>query len=690
MRVDVWHGLCEPYNEYLLVFVLKNFIDNDENHSVPHPPAPENRSPSYFLSIYAHVGRLESDYHLLRRHDQAIALWQLDGTSLSLQRYWELERLTGQKGHGRSFANSDDARQFIACLLAEEGLTFNDIDSVIGTPDIAPSKQLQPHKTIAPDINYHSLCHLYSGLFVDSTVFYQEKILCLALDAGPDYVLDPDIWHKPHYWAAYAEYGTIHYFAVPSPAIYWALLRERLQLAEGTLMALGSATTCQLAVDIPDCPRVISLNERYQADAWLEQLISIVEALTEQDEGGAFHRFDRRFSFRDNQISMIVKVVHQQSLTMVQAVIEQALQRYHLSAESVYLSITGGFALNCPTNSLLMRQFNFKGFIAPPAVNDSGIALGMGLHYAHQCCPSVQFSLTHAAHGRQPQWNTAVEAKYAPLIQQITQWNVEQAVDDLINGPVVWFDGSAEIGPRALGHRSLLADPRNPAAKIRLNQIKQREWWRPVAPIVEHWRAHEWFDLKGDSPYMLQAVPVHPDKQPMIPAVCHLDGSARVQTLTEHTQPRLYQLLQAFYRQTRVPILCNTSLNDKGEPIIDSIERALLFAMEKQIAVVYLHGQRLLINQGIGHEALPRYDYPLRQYIPPAQPFTGVHPDNPHQLSKDELEFYFSDPRLLRYDLTSATDVLVIRRLFKQALHRHGASAKRMLWQADKHNPICH
>ncbi|MNB89331.1 Decarbamoylnovobiocin carbamoyltransferase [compost metagenome] len=183
--------------------------------------------------------------------------------------------------------------------------------------------------------------------------------------------------------------------------------------------------------------------------------------------------------------------------------------------------------------------------------------------------------------------------KYAQYIISCSSFDPAVAVEDIIQHPIVWFNGAAEIGPRALGNRSLLADPRTERSKDILNEIKQREWWRPVAPVILEEEVKVWFQNGGPSPYMLNAFKIRDEKKPVVPAICHLDDTARVQTIQAKDNPYLAELIEAFKERTGVPILCNTSLNDKIEPIINRFEEALHFALKKRIPVMYVNGYRL-------------------------------------------------------------------------------------------------
>ena len=143
-----------------------------------------------------------------------------------------------------------------------------------------------------------------------------------------------------------------------------------------------------------------------------------------------------------------------------------------------------------------------------------------------------------------------------------------------------WVQGGAEFGPRALGHRSILADPRTMASKRRLDdEIKRREWFRPYAPSVLAEHADEYFEMLGPSPYMLLAVNTRPEMRDKVPAIVHVDGSARVQTVEREIEPLYHRLISTFYEITGVPLVLDTSFNGYGEPMVETPQDAVA-AME--------------------------------------------------------------------------------------------------------------
>jgi len=165
-----------------------------------------------------------------------------------------------------------------------------------------------------------------------------------------------------------------------------------------------------------------------------------------------------------------------------------------------------------------------------------------------------------------------------------------EAAETLKNGGIVgWFQGRSEVGPRALGNRSILADPRKAENKDIVNaRVKHRESFRPFAPAVLEEHAREYFDFAGSSPYMLFVPQVASDKQSSIPAVTHVDGSARLQTVSKEMNSKFYRLIETFYQLTGVPVVLNTSFNDKGEPIVESPEDALRFFAETDMDRLFM------------------------------------------------------------------------------------------------------
>jgi carbamoyltransferase len=240
------------------------------------------------------------------------------------------------------------------------------------------------------------------------------------------------------------------------------------------------------------------------------------------------------------------------------------------------LTMAGGVALNCVANARLALEGPFDRVWVQPAAGDAGTALGAALHVAH-VLGDDPVPMGTAALGRDwgddelEAWLSTARVPYERLAD-VAETVAEALAADAI---VAWFQGRSEYGPRALGHRSLLADPRRLANLERLNDVKGREQFRPVAPLVLGERAAELFDGVLPSPYMLFVHRVRPGWAERIPAVVHVDGTARIQTVDRTQEPLLAELLDAFERRTGVPVLVNTSLNTAGRPMVDDPRDAL-------------------------------------------------------------------------------------------------------------------
>jgi carbamoyltransferase len=241
------------------------------------------------------------------------------------------------------------------------------------------------------------------------------------------------------------------------------------------------------------------------------------------------------------------------------------------------LALAGGVALNCVANTRLLAESPFSEIWVQPASGDSGTALGAALTVAAEAGDDLT-PMTTAALGRE--WSdTQIElALSTARVRYQRPADIAGVAAEIIaeDGIVAWFQGRAEYGPRALGHRSLLAHPASEDNTERLNDIKGREQFRPVAPMVLSDRAAEIFD-RGPvpSPYMLFVHDVAPAWRERLQAVTHVDGTARIQTVDPADDPLTASLLTAFDELTGTPVVVNTSLNTAGRPMVDSPRDAL-------------------------------------------------------------------------------------------------------------------
>lgn len=246
------------------------------------------------------------------------------------------------------------------------------------------------------------------------------------------------------------------------------------------------------------------------------------------------------------------------------------------------LCLAGGVAFNSVANGKLTISTGFRNVFIQPAAGDAGTAIGAAAYAAHCLYEEKATSIMKQAFlGSNPSDMEIEEALRQRNLTFEKLWDenlCRKVAASIAGGSVVgWYQGRMEFGPRALGNRSILADPRRTDMRQILNErIKHREQFRPFAPVVLDERAREFFEMDGiaNSPYMLMVFPVRPDQRQRIPAVTHVDGTARVQTVDKTTNPRLWTLIKAFDELTGIPLLLNTSFNE-SEPIVCTPSEAI-------------------------------------------------------------------------------------------------------------------
>jgi len=314
------------------------------------------------------------------------------------------------------------------------------------------------------------------------------------------------------------------------------------------------------------------------------------------------HRFAQLFGQPRREPEARMEQFHWDVAASIQKVTEEIVLRIvrdlHRRTGMRNLCMAGGVALNCVANGRIVREGPFEQLWVQPAAGDAGGALGAAL-FAHNAVLGKprSFRMDHAFWG--PAWSDDairrfLDARGAPYRSLSREQMIEETarVLDEEQAVIGWFQGRMEWGPRSLGSRSILADARNQENWKRVNlKIKFRESFRPFAPAVLAEKASEWFDIDRESPYMLLVCQVREGRQ--IPAVTHVDGSARLQTVTRDAHPEFYDLLQAFDRRTGCPVLINTSFNVRGEPIVCSPEDAYLCFMRTNMDVLVLGNQIL-------------------------------------------------------------------------------------------------
>lgn len=355
----------------------------------------------------------------------------------------------------------------------------------------------------------------------------------------------------------------------------WLVSRDGVMATFGSLGGIFSAAAEQIFGEAAEAGKVMGLAPYGKPAFPTSEFLDITN--------GRFHFKDTvPLRFRHAERWPNRKEEYEALAASVQSALEDALLYLvkHLRelCSSENLCYAGGVALNSVANERIIRESGFRNIYIMAAAEDSGTAIGAAYHGLWQ--------LTQH-NSRRPILHDAPGGVYTPAdvsgaingtenVHVINSTDViSDAVELLCDGKIIgWFDGGSELGPRALGQRSILCDPRLPEAKDTLNRrVKMREPFRPFAPAVLLEEASDWFEFDGtprESPFMLRVVDVKTEKRNAVPAIVHVDGTGRLQTLTRENNGRFYDLVRKFHEKTGVPILLNTSFNRMGQPIIET------------------------------------------------------------------------------------------------------------------------
>jgi carbamoyltransferase len=355
----------------------------------------------------------------------------------------------------------------------------------------------------------------------------------------------------------------------------WLVMHDGEMPSFGSLGGMFSAAAQQIFGEASEAGKVMGLAPYGRAEFAASDFFDVVN--------GRFHFKDtvpRQFRYHERWPNRASE--YEALAGSVQAALEEALlylvQHVRELCGSENLCYAGGVALNSVANERIIRESGFKSVYIMPAAEDSGTSIGAAYYGLWQLTQhNSQRPILHDAPGRSyssAEVSAALEAREDVRVVYSTDV-LSDAIELLCDGKIIgWFDGGSELGPRALGQRSILCDPRQPDAKETLNRrVKMRESFRPFAPTVLLEEAGKWFEF-GDttpkSPFMLRVVKVNPERKDDVPAIVHVDGTGRVQTLTRANNGRFYELVKQFYEKTGVPILLNTSFNRMGQPIIET------------------------------------------------------------------------------------------------------------------------
>jgi carbamoyltransferase len=296
---------------------------------------------------------------------------------------------------------------------------------------------------------------------------------------------------------------------------------------------------------------------------------------------------------------------HEDLAASLQARLEEALvhvcERLHRLVPSPNLAYAGGVALNCTFNGMIRSRTPFQEVYIQPAAGDDGTALGAAYMTYHSVLKKPRhFVMRNAYAGGDAtpeEMEAALKSRGLAYETLSTEEMADRAAELIADGKVLgWFQGEMEFGPRALGNRSIVVDPRRHDMKDILNaRIKHREPFRPFAPSVLANKVGEYFEQDYPSPFMLMTYLVRPEKRDIIPAVTHADGTGRLQTVERDENPVYWGLIQAFERRTGVPVVLNTSFNE-NEPIVRTPEEAVECFMKTKMDALAL-GNFLVVRE---------------------------------------------------------------------------------------------
>jgi carbamoyltransferase len=511
-------------------------------------------------------------------HDPAAAL-VVDGQVVAAA---EEERFSRRK-HGKRpvpFAAWELPQQAAAWCLAEAGLEPADLDAVTYSYD---PRLVRPAHEQGLDDPWDHLRTMYAG--------HAPSFLASALPG-----LDPAVvQYVPHHVAHAASAGLAAPFRTSSVLVLDGRGEQVSHLAgryaEGGLEVLASQhlphSLGLLYEEVTDHLGFMRSSDEYKVMALASygearHLAELSDAVHTTGDGGfVTERVDWGSLAKRRQPGTDWTADHADLAASVQRRLEEVLldlvRWLHAQTGDRELTLAGGVALNCVANSRIAVEGPFERVWVQPAAGDAGTALGGALHVAQDVGDPVA-PMPGADLGRSwseeeiGAWLTTARVPFERPRDVADAVAAELAAD----GIVAWFQGRSEYGPRALGRRSLLAHPGRASNLERLNAVKGREQFRPVAPMVLAERAGEIFG-RGPlpSPYMLFVHDVDPGWRDRIPAVVHVDGTARIQTVDRHDDPLVARMLDCFERRTGLPVVVNTSLNTAGRPMVDDPRDAL-------------------------------------------------------------------------------------------------------------------
>ncbi|MDP9386449.1 MAG: carbamoyltransferase [Actinomycetota bacterium] len=427
----------------------------------------------------------------------------------------------------------------------------------------------------------HHQAHAASAFFASPF----DRAAVLTLDRGGDFLSTTMAVGEGNRLRTMRVVRNPHSLGEVYTAFTW-LLGFRPNADEGKLMGLAPYGRDVLAKDLRDLVR-LSPDGRFKIDLrWFRY----------QREGTPFSRRGLARFGPPREPESAITERHEDLAYAVQDLVEEAslhvARALHEATGLERLCLAGGVALNSVMNARLLAEAGFSEIFVQPAASDAGNALGAAAWVWHERLGRPRgWAMEHAFWG--PSWteqDAAAALSAAGLSFRHVGDAPAEAAERLAQGKVVgWFQGRAEIGPRALGARSILADPRWAEMKDVVNaRIKRREGFRPFAPSVLHERGGEYFERYTYNPFMLLVLPVRLEKRSVIPAVTHVDGSGRMQSVSRSFNPAFARLIEEFDRRTGVPVVLNTSFNLRGEPMVNRPEEAVADYLRSEMDCLFL------------------------------------------------------------------------------------------------------
>lgn len=427
----------------------------------------------------------------------------------------------------------------------------------------------------------HHQAHAASAFFSSP----YDRAAVLTLDRGGDFLSTTMAVGEGNRLRQVGRVRNPHSLGEVYTAFTW-LLGFRPNADEGKLMGLAPYGRDVLAKDIRDLVH-LQPDGRFKVNLrWFRY----------QREGSPFSRAglarfgpprvpESDFTDRDKDLAYAAQDLVEEAGLHVARALRQATGMERLC-------LAGGVALNSVMNARVLAEAGFEELYVQPAASDAGNALGAASWvWHHELGHPRSWSMEHAFWG--PTWAERDCARALSArgleVRKVADPEAE-AAERLAAGKVVgWFQGRAEIGPRALGNRSILADPRRAEMRDVVNaRVKRREGFRPFAPSVLHERGEEYFERYAFNPFMLLVLPVRPDKRDVIPAVTHVDGTGRMQSVTAGFNAAYHRLISEFDRRTGVPVVLNTSFNLRGEPMVNRPEEAVDDFLRSEMDALFL------------------------------------------------------------------------------------------------------